>query len=199
MLHATAAQLMLIVCSHHVSASEFWPHNFLDSSNIIIIIINVVNIFIAFKMMIMIIVDVQGNIYLELSKLERERGGGRESSRKHIELIMMLVSPMSHALIPFKKQTKYDVINEKKIKICWNQLDFISANSALISRLDYLQELRWRDLSFTLRYSYLRLGKTGNKKPATSFATLLYNELNSDVAWFITHEKNLPPYRFERG
>ena len=68
-------------------------------------------------MMIMIIVDVQGNIYLELSKLERERGGGRESSRKHIELIMMLVSPMSHALIPFKKQTKYDVINENKIKI----------------------------------------------------------------------------------
>ena len=68
----------------------------------------------------MIIVDVQGNIYLELSKLERERGegGGRESSRKHIELIMTLVSPMSHALIPFKKQTKYDVINENKIKIC---------------------------------------------------------------------------------
>lgn len=106
---------------------------------------------------------------------------------------------MSHALIPFKKQTKYDVINENKIKICWNQLDFISANSALISHLDYLQELRWRDLSLTLRYFYLRLGKTGNKKPATSFATLLYNELNSDVAWFITHEKNLPPYRFERG
>ena len=66
----------------------------------------------------MIIVDVQGNIYLELSKLEREGGGGRESSRKHIELIMTLVSPMSHALIPFKKQTKYDVINENKIKIC---------------------------------------------------------------------------------
>ena len=129
----------------------------------------------------------------------RERGGERESSRKHIELIMMLVSPMSHALIPFKKQTKYDVINENKIKICWNQLDFISANSALISHLDYLQELRWRVLSLTLRYFYLRLGKTGNKKPATSFATLLYNELNSDVAWFITHEKNLPPYRFERG
>ena len=148
---------------------------------------------------------------------ERERGeGGRESCRKHIELIMMLVSPMSHALIPFKKQTKYDVINENKIKIRWNQLDFISANSALIkirwnqldfisansaliSHLDYLQELRWRDISLTLRYFYLRLGKTGNKKPATSFATLLYNELNSDVAWFITHEKNLPPYRFERG
>lgn len=51
--------------------------NFLDPSNIIIIIINVVNIFIAFKMMIMIIVDVQGNIYLELSKLKRERGGGK--------------------------------------------------------------------------------------------------------------------------
>lgn len=183
MLHATAAQLMLIVCSHHVSASEFWPHNFLDSSNIIIIIIKVVIIFIAFKMMIMIIVDVQGNIYLELSKLERE-GGGRESSRKHIELIMTLVSPMSHALIPFKKQTKYDVINENKIKICWNQLDFISANSALISHLDYLQELRWRDLSLTLRYFYWRFGKTGNKKPATFFATLLHNELNSDVAWF---------------
>ena len=68
-------------------------------------------------MMIMIIVDVQGNIYLELSKLERE-GGGRESSRKHIELIITLVSPMSHALIPFKKQRKYNVINENKIKIC---------------------------------------------------------------------------------
>ena len=71
--------------------------------------------------MIMIIVDVQGNIYLELSKLEREMGGGGgggESYRKHIELIMTLVSPMSHALIPFKKQTKYDVINENKIKIC---------------------------------------------------------------------------------
>ena len=175
---------MLIVCSHHVSASEFWPHNFLDSSNIIIIIIKVVIIFIAFKMMIMIIVDVQGNIYLELSKLEREGGGGRESSRKHIELIMTLVSPMSHALIPFKKQTKYDVINENKIKICWNRLDFISANSALISHLDYLQELTWRDLSLTLRYFYWRFGKTGNKKPATFFATLLHNELNSDVAWF---------------
>ena len=182
MLHATAAQLMLIVCSHHVSASEFWPHNFLDSSNIIIIIIKVVIIFIAFKMMIMIIVDVQGNIYLELSKLERESGGEGKFSKAH--RIMMLVSPMSHALIPFKKQTKYDVINENKIKICWNQLDFISANSALISHLDYLQELRWRDLSLTLRCFYWRFGKTGNKKPATFFATLLHNELNSDVAWF---------------
>lgn len=67
-------------------------------------------------MMIMIIVVVVFD--LELSKLERERGGERESSRKHIELIMTLVSPMSHALIPFKKQTKYDVINENKIKIC---------------------------------------------------------------------------------
>ena len=84
MLHATAAQLMLIVCSHHVSASEFWPHNFLDSSNIIIIIIiKVVIIFISFKMMIMIIVDVQGNIYLELSKLERERGGKGKFSKAH--------------------------------------------------------------------------------------------------------------------
>lgn len=98
------------------------------------------------------------------------------------------ISPMSHALIPFKKQIKYNVINENKIKICWNQLDFISANFALISHLDYLQELRWRDLiiSLTLCYFYWRFGKTGNKKPTTFFATLLHNELNSDVTWFIT-------------
>ena len=32
----------------------------------------------------------------------------------------------------------------------------------------------------------LRYGKTGNKKRATCFATLLENELNSDVARFIT-------------
>ena len=31
--------------------------------------------------------------------------------------------------------------------------------------------------------------KTGNKKRATCFATLLQNELNSDVARFITHIK----------
>ena len=30
-------------------------------------------------------------------------------------------------------------------------------------------------------------GKTGNKKPATYFATLLQNALNSNVARFITH------------
>ena len=34
-----------------------------------------------------------------------------------------------------------------------------------------------------------RCGKTGNKKPATCFATLLQNELNSDVARFTTHIK----------
>ena len=96
---------------------------------------------------------------------------------------------------PVQKKIKYNVINENKIKICWNQLDFISANFELTSHLDYLLELRWRDLNLTLCYFYLRFGKTGNKKPATSFATLLYNELNSDVAWFMTHEKILPPYR----
>ena len=37
-------------------------------------------------MKIMIIVDIQGNIYLELSNLEREMGE-RESSRKHIDRI----------------------------------------------------------------------------------------------------------------
>ena len=34
-----------------------------------------------------------------------------------------------------------------------------------------------------------RYGKTGNKKRATFFATLLQNELNSDVARFTTCEK----------
>ena len=48
-------------------------------SNVVVIII----IFIAFKMKIMIIVDIQGNICLELSNLEREMGEA-ESSRKHI-------------------------------------------------------------------------------------------------------------------
>ena len=33
--------------------------------------------------MIMIIVDVQGKIYLELSKLERERGGKGKFSKAH--------------------------------------------------------------------------------------------------------------------
>ena len=33
----------------------------------------------------------------------------------------------------------------------------------------------------------LRYGKTGNKKCATCFATLLQNELNSDIARFTTH------------
>ena len=33
--------------------------------------------------------------------------------------------------------------------------------------------------------------KTGNKKLATCFATLLQNELNNDFARFTTHEKNL--------
>ena len=35
----------------------------------------------------------------------------------------------------------------------------------------------------------LRHGKTGNKKSATCFATLLQNELDSDVARFTTHIK----------
>ena len=35
----------------------------------------------------------------------------------------------------------------------------------------------------------LRYGKTGNKKHATCLATLLQNELNSDVARFTTHIK----------
>ena len=87
MLHATAAQLMLIVCSHHVSASEFWPHNFLDSSNIIIIItIKVVIIFIAFKMMIIWLLLMFKVISIWNYRNWRERGGERESSRKHIEL-----------------------------------------------------------------------------------------------------------------
>ena len=34
-----------------------------------------------------------------------------------------------------------------------------------------------------------RCGKTGNKKKTTCFATLLQNELNSDVARFTTHIK----------
>ena len=37
--------------------------------------------------------------------------------------------------------------------------------------------------------SVLIYGKTGNKKPVTCFATLLQNELNSDVARFTTHIK----------
>ena len=35
----------------------------------------------------------------------------------------------------------------------------------------------------------LRYGKTGNKKRAACFATLLQNELNSDIARFTTHVK----------
>ena len=35
----------------------------------------------------------------------------------------------------------------------------------------------------------VRYGKTGNKKRATCFATVLQNELNSDVARFTTHIK----------
>ena len=48
-------------------------------------------------------------------------------------------------------------------------------------------------------------GKTGNKKRATCFATLLQNELNSDVARFTTHIKpvlqqiRLLLKRFEHG
>ena len=37
--------------------------------------------------------------------------------------------------------------------------------------------------------SPLRCSKTGDKKRATSFVTLLQNELNSDVARFTTHDK----------
>ena len=33
----------------------------------------------------------------------------------------------------------------------------------------------------------LRYGKTGNKKRLACFATLLQNELNSDIASFTTH------------
>ena len=78
MFHATAAQLMLIVCSHHVSASEFWPHNFLDSSNIIIIItIKVVIIFIAFKMMIIWLLLMFKVISIWNYRNWRERGGGK--------------------------------------------------------------------------------------------------------------------------
>ena len=33
----------------------------------------------------------------------------------------------------------------------------------------------------------LRYGKTGNKKRATCFATLLQNELNSDIVRFTAH------------
>ena len=35
----------------------------------------------------------------------------------------------------------------------------------------------------------MRCGKTGNKKGANSFATLLQIELNSDVARFTIHER----------
>ena len=44
-----------------------------------------------------------------------------------------------------------------------------------------------------------RYGKTGNKKRATFFATLLQNELNSDVVCFTPREKKkLATDRFER-
>ena len=46
-------------------------------------------------------------------------------------------------------------------------------------------------LSEGLHPPLLKYGKTGNKKQATCFATLLQNELNSDVARFTTH-KNKP-------
>ena len=41
-----------------------------------------------------------------------------------------------------------------------------------------------------LKKEALRYGKSGNKNRATCFATLLQNELKSDVARFTTHEKN---------
>ena len=44
----------------------------------------------------------------------------------------------------------------------------------------------------------LRYGKTGNKKGATCFATLLQMKLDSNVAGFTTQEKNLQPYLMQR-
>ena len=43
--------------------------------------------------------------------------------------------------------------------------------------------------SINTRTICLRHGKTGNKKRATCLATLLQNELNSDVTRFTTHIK----------
>ena len=43
--------------------------------------------------------------------------------------------------------------------------------------------------SINTRTICLRYGKTGNKKRATCLATLLQNELNSDVTRFTTHIK----------
>ena len=55
------------------------------------------------------------------------------------------------------------------------------------------------DFTWKFRYNWtwvqqqlLRYDKTGNKKRATCFATLL-NELNGDVARFTTHEKKKTP------
>ena len=45
------------------------------------------------------------------------------------------------------------------------------------------------DCSFVCLINGLKYGKTGNKKCVTCFATLLQNELNSDVARFTTHIK----------
>ena len=46
-----------------------------------------------------------------------------------------------------------------------------------------------------------RYRKTGNKKPATCLATLLQNELSSDVVHFTTHinQTNQVVNRFGRG
>ena len=51
----------------------------------------------------------------------------------------------------------------------------------------YEQFVRFWKVSSLLFYKMY--GKTGNKKLATCFATLLQNELNSDVARKTTHEK----------
>ena len=45
------------------------------------------------------------------------------------------------------------------------------------------------DCSFVCLINGLKYGKKGNKKCVTCFATLLQNELNSDVARFTTHIK----------
>ena len=49
--------------------------------------------------------------------------------------------------------------------------------------------LYWAGSEFLKHRLNLRYGNTSNKKPATCFAILLQNELNSDVARFTTHIK----------
>ena len=47
----------------------------------------------------------------------------------------------------------------------------------------------WRICMWILGLKGLRYGKTGNRNYATCLATLLQNELTSDVARFTTHIK----------